>query len=61
MRYKRDLTSRVHVSASVYKTSWVLWDFEIATYVESIYPFKGFWLDLRVGVGPWMLVVYVGE
>lgn len=61
MGYEVPLTSRVHLSMSAYKTSSVLWDFGVGTYVESIRPFKGFWLDLRVGVGPWMFVVYCGE
>lgn len=61
MYFERRLTQRLHITVAAQRMTWVLWDFGVGTYVESIRPFKGFWLDLRVGVGPWMFVVYCGE
>lgn len=61
MRYYTELTERVHLDIMAKRWGSVCWDLHVSTYVESIRPFKGYWLDLRVGIGPWMLTVYCGE
>lgn len=61
MRYRTELTERVRLDIMAIRWSSVCWEFHVSTYVESLRPFKGYWLDLRVAAGPWMFVMYCGE
>lgn len=56
-----DITKRVHLDIHTHTYKSGGWDFQIASYVERIWPLRGYLIHVVVGVWRWQFYLYLGE